>query len=60
MFSSFDKFSDSKRDNTDTICDIKKSVKSATAAVSDRVCDKKCQGAIHNISKSGAASIFRK
>ena len=60
MFSSFDKFSDSKRNNTGAICDIKKSVKSATKAVADRVCDKKCQGAIHNIGKSDAASVFRK
>jgi hypothetical protein len=60
MFSSFDKFSGSKRDNTDTICDIKKPVKSATKAVAGRVCDKKCQGVIQNISKSDAASVFRK
>ncbi len=58
MFSSFDKFSDSKRDNTDIICDIKKP-KPATAPV----CGKKCirpQRPTKGEDKPDGASIFRK
>ena len=58
MFSSFDKFSDSKRDNTGTICDITKP-NSTTAPV----CDKRCikpQRPTKGEDKSDAASVFRK
>ena len=58
MFSSSDKFAESRPDNTATICDIAKS-KSATAPV----CDKRCikpQRPTKGEDKPDSVSIFRK
>ena len=58
MFSSSDKFSESRSDNTAAICDIKKP--KSTAAP---VCDKRCvkpQRPTKGEDKPDGASIFRK